>query len=152
MAKYKKCPRCELNYILSEEEMCEVCKAELGLESKLTLLGDLMDEEEQLKLCPVCKAAYIGMDETMCDICLANAEQDEIDEENDDEWRNYLDDDPDDLDDLDVGEDFGEDADFDDEEEEEMFDDEDFDDEDDFDDIDFDDEGFDDEDDEDDDF
>ena len=134
MAKYKKCPRCELNYILSEEEMCEVCKAELGLESKLTLLGDLMDEEEQLKLCPVCKAAYIGMDETMCDICLANAEQDEIDEENDDEWRNYLDDDPDDLDDLDVGEDFGEDADFDDEEEEEMFDDEDFDDEDDEDD------------------
>ena len=136
MAKYKKCPRCELNYILTEEEMCEVCKAELGLESKLTLLGDLMDEEEQLKLCPVCKAAYIGMDETMCDICLANAEQDEIDEENDDEWRNYLDDDPDDMDDLDIGEDFGDDDDFGDEDEEEMFDD--FSDEDDdFDDVEF---------------
>ena len=28
---YKKCPRCELNYIKDEEEYCEVCKQELGL-------------------------------------------------------------------------------------------------------------------------
>ena len=31
VGKYKKCPRCELNYILSEEDLCPVCKAELKL-------------------------------------------------------------------------------------------------------------------------
>lgn len=92
--KYKKCPRCELNYIPETEEMCDVCKSELGLESKLVLLDDIIDEEEPLKLCPSCKAAYIGMDEDMCENCLARASQqvsDDIDEDNDD-WRTYLDD------------------------------------------------------------
>ena len=66
----------------------------VGLESKLVLLDDIIDEEEPLKLCPSCKAAYIGMDEDMCENCLARASQqvsDDIDEDNDD-WRTYLDD------------------------------------------------------------
>ena len=29
MAKFKLCPRCELNWIKAEEELCEVCKAQL---------------------------------------------------------------------------------------------------------------------------
>ena len=29
MPRYKKCPRCELNYILEEDDYCEVCRAEL---------------------------------------------------------------------------------------------------------------------------
>ena len=29
MPKYKKCPRCEINYILDAEEYCEICKQEL---------------------------------------------------------------------------------------------------------------------------
>ena len=32
MGKYVKCPRCELNWILEENEYCDVCKAELGVE------------------------------------------------------------------------------------------------------------------------
>ena len=29
MPKYKKCPRCDLNYILEEEEYCKICQEEL---------------------------------------------------------------------------------------------------------------------------
>lgn len=29
--KYKKCPRCELNYILEDEDYCPVCKAEMKM-------------------------------------------------------------------------------------------------------------------------
>ncbi len=94
MGKYKKCPRCELNYILQDEDMCDVCKSELGLDSKIVLLDDIIDDDEPLKLCPVCKTSYIGMDEEMCENCLANYkhnEDTELDDDNDD-WRTYLDD------------------------------------------------------------
>ena len=56
MAKYKKCPRCELNWIPVEEELCEVCKAELGKASSISLIED--DEDgayEEERVCPVCK-------------------------------------------------------------------------------------------------
>ena len=56
MAKYKKCPRCELNWIPVEEELCEVCKAELGKASSISLLED--DEDgayDEERICPVCK-------------------------------------------------------------------------------------------------
>ena len=93
MGKYKKCPRCELNYILDSEEMCDICKAELGLETDIVLLDDIIDDDEPLKLCPICKAAYIGLDEDMCENCLAQeSRQEELGEESDD-WREYLDDD-----------------------------------------------------------
>lgn len=94
MGKFKKCPRCDLNYILQEEEMCDICKAELGLESKIVLLDDIIDDDEPLKLCPVCKTSYIGMDEDMCENCMSNYkrnEEPELDDDNDD-WRTYLDD------------------------------------------------------------
>ncbi len=94
MAKYKKCPRCELNYITQDQDMCDICKAELGLDSKIVLLDDIIDDDEPLKLCPVCKTAYIGLDEEMCESCLANEQQsheETIDDDNDD-WRTYLDD------------------------------------------------------------
>ena len=93
MGKYKKCPRCELNYILQEEEMCDICKAELGMESRIVLLDDIIDDDEPLKLCPVCKTSYIGMDEDMCENCLVSYKRasGEMDEDNDD-WRTYLDD------------------------------------------------------------
>lgn len=93
MGKYKKCPRCELNYILAEEEMCEVCKSELGMESDIILVDDIIDEDEPVKLCPVCKAAYINLDEPMCEACLANEKQTEEPDDDNDEWRTYLDDD-----------------------------------------------------------
>ena len=95
MGKYKKCPRCDLNYILQEEEMCDICKAELGLDSRIVLLDDIIDDDEPLKLCPVCKTNYIGMDEEMCESCFTRynrAENAELDDD-DDGWRTYLDDD-----------------------------------------------------------
>ena len=103
--------------------MCDVCKAELGLNSRITLIGDMMDEDEPTKLCPVCKTAYIGMDEDMCENCLAvSARNDELEaEENDDDWREYMDDEVDDeVDDVEIpleelDKEFGDD-DFDDEE------------------------------------
>ncbi len=93
MGKYKKCPRCELNYILETEDMCDICKAELGYKTDLVLLDDIIDDEEPLKLCPICKTNYIGMDEKMCESCFNHSTQDEeLDVDNDD-WRTYLDDD-----------------------------------------------------------
>lgn len=118
--KYIKCPRCELNYIPDTEDMCDVCKAEMGLSSRITLLDDMIDEDEPTKLCPICKTAYIGMDEDMCENCLAvSARTDELEaEENDDDWRAYMDDGADDveipLDEL--KEEFGDDDDFEDDE------------------------------------
>ena len=94
MGKYKKCPRCDLNYIPNEDDLCDVCKAELGMESGIVLLDDIIDDDEPLKLCPVCKTNYIGMDEEMCESCLNNfkrQESGELDDDNDD-WRSYLDD------------------------------------------------------------
>ncbi|MCM1289726.1 MAG: hypothetical protein NC132_04370 [Corallococcus sp.] len=149
MAKYKKCPRCDLNYIPAEEEMCDVCKAELGLATNIVLLDDIIDEDEPLKLCPVCKTAYIGMDEEMCENCLSrDKETVEVNDDDNDDWRTYLDDDDTkdadeediiSLDELEADEDFGDDDDFEDEEnlEVELDDypddfDEDFDDDDDF--------------------
>ena len=60
MAKYKKCERCELNWIPVEEDLCEVCKAELGRESKIHLIED--DEDENIlgeRICPICKENYL---------------------------------------------------------------------------------------------
>ncbi len=101
--------------------MCDVCKAELGLDSSIVLLDDIIDDDEPLKLCPVCKAAYIGMDEEMCENCLAHEKQAEASEDEDnDDWRTYLDDeDTDDAADADIIslDELGEDEKFDDEDE-----------------------------------
>lgn len=65
MGKYKKCPRCELNYIREEDDYCEVCKLEMAGEY-------LIDDEEEL-LCPKCKANYIEPGEKLCAYCMAKA-------------------------------------------------------------------------------
>ena len=102
--------------------MCDICKAELGLETNLVLLDDIIDDDEPLKLCPICKTAYIGMDEDMCENCLAQENREDNLDEDSDDWREYLDDDDakDSEDDGDIpleelDEEFGED-DFEDEE------------------------------------
>ena len=92
--RYIKCPRCDLNYIPDTEEVCDVCKAELGYDTKIVLLDDIIDDDEPLKLCPICKTAYIGMDEEMCETCLASEKRNRDSSlDDDDEWRTYLDDD-----------------------------------------------------------
>ncbi|MDE6188766.1 MAG: hypothetical protein K2G37_00570, partial [Clostridia bacterium] len=69
---YIKCPRCELNWILEENEYCDVCKAELGVEG-FTLLED----EDEDMLCPVCGANYIEHGERMCSECKSK-QKDEV--------------------------------------------------------------------------
>ena len=74
--------------------MCDVCKAELGYDTKIVLLDDIIDDDEPLKLCPICKTAYISMDEEMCETCLASEKRNRDSSlDDDDEWRTYLDDD-----------------------------------------------------------
>ena len=77
--------------------------------------ADLDDDEEfeKTELCPVCGENYMRPGEKMCDECKKNAEyeeEDDIDPEKDEEWRNYLDEDTDDLvlesDGIDLGEEF----------------------------------------------
>ena len=100
MVKYKKCPRCELNYIEEDKEYCDVCLAELQ-GSKLKFADIDEDEDsEKTELCPVCGENYMRPGEKMCDECKKNSEYEEeedIDPEKDEEWRNYLDEDTDDL-------------------------------------------------------
>ncbi len=112
MIKYVKCPRCDLNYIDEEkQEYCDVCLAEMR-GSKLQfadldvdeLVDDEMEEEEATELCPVCGINRIRAGEQMCDSCKQKENYEaeaEVDPENDEEWKNYLDED-DESDDLTV--------------------------------------------------
>ncbi len=99
MIKYVKCPRCELNYIDSEkQEYCDVCIAEM--KGNKLQFADLDDEEleevleeEASDLCPVCGVNHVRFGETMCDACKAKGEieeEAEVDPEQDEEWKNYL--------------------------------------------------------------
>ena len=95
MPKYRKCPRCELNYIDTEkQEYCEVCLKEMkGISTDI----DDIDETEELssELCPICGENMVRIGEKMCDECRKKSEYeegDETDPEEDDGWREYLDD------------------------------------------------------------
>ena len=100
MVKYIKCPRCELNYIDSEkQEYCDVCIAEM--KGNKLQFADLEDEDfeeldaelEQGELCPICGVNHIRPGEKMCEACRSSQEYDEeeeVDLENDEEWKNYL--------------------------------------------------------------
>lgn len=105
MVRYIKCPRCELNYIDAEkQEYCDVCIAEMkGNKLQFADLDDEIEEEleeESTDICPICGVNHIQFGETMCEACRAKSEYDEeeeIDPEKDDGWKNYLDDDTEDL-------------------------------------------------------
>lgn len=62
--KYKKCPRCGLNYIMQDQELCVVCKNEL--EGKRSIFDT---EDEELILCPYCESNFMGLDDVMCKHC-----------------------------------------------------------------------------------
>ena len=100
MVKYVKCPRCELNYINEEEqEYCDVCIAEMkGSRLKFADLEELEDvnENEFEDICPVCGVSAIRPGEKMCDSCRLQQEYEEdedVDMEKDEEWKNYLEED-----------------------------------------------------------
>ncbi len=106
MVRYVKCPRCELNYIDAEkQEYCDVCIAEMkGNKLQFADLDDddyeeleleLDSESEPTELCPVCGVNKIRAGEKMCEACKKEdeyEEEEEVDIEKDEEWKNYLDD------------------------------------------------------------
>lgn len=71
MGKYKICPRCELNYILAEEDYCPICKDEL----RGIVTADLSLEDDFNKLCPRCGVNYIADDQDFCESCRADIEE-----------------------------------------------------------------------------
>ncbi len=69
MAKFKKCPRCDINYILAEQDYCEICIAEMKGQK-------FIDEDDQeAELCPKCKQNYLNEGEKICISCAAEAEK-----------------------------------------------------------------------------
>ena len=91
---YVKCPRCDLNWILEEQKLCDVCRAELKMDGA-SLLSDELDDDE-LVLCPICKQNYMGATEEMCEQCLAERADKSVEsntEESEDSWiKEYIDD------------------------------------------------------------
>ena len=65
--KYRKCPRCELNYVTGDEQLCKVCLKELQFGNE--------EEEIDLELCPFCYKNYVDADQLMCDKCAAKRKQ-----------------------------------------------------------------------------
>ncbi len=131
MIKYVKCPRCELNYIdADKQEFCDVCIAEM--KGNKLQFADLDDEDfdkviesEGTELCPICGVNYMPYGESMCESCKKKEEGDvdeEIDPDQDEEWKNYLDDDTEDLslEDAELDEELKEELEEEDEEEEEI--------------------------------
>ena len=99
MAKYKKCERCELNWIPIDEDLCEVCKAELGKESKIQLIDEDDENIFNERVCPMCKENYLEEGEDLCPAC--RHEQAKLKEKNEDNWTfeddDLLDDDVEEL-------------------------------------------------------
>ena len=100
MIKYVKCPRCELNYINEEEqEYCDVCIAEMkGSKLKFADLDEFEEvaEPELEDICPVCGVSTLRPGEKICDNCRLQQEYEEdedVDMEKDEEWKNYLEED-----------------------------------------------------------
>ena len=79
--EYKRCPRCELNFIKKSEKLCSVCLAELN--AKDNYVSDL-----DLELCPICKTNYIQPGEIMCASCLKEHQNE--DGELSADWELYM--------------------------------------------------------------
>lgn len=62
---YKLCPKCELNWITEDLEICEVCKQ--LTKGEIDIYDDI--EEEELMLCPICNMNFILETEAMCENC-----------------------------------------------------------------------------------
>ena len=99
MVRYMKCPRCELNYIDAEkQEYCDVCLKEMkGIRTDADEIEEEEENEIPTELCPVCGENMMMPGEKMCEECRKKAEYEESepDPDEDDEWREYLDDDTD---------------------------------------------------------
>ena len=97
MPHYIKCPRCDLNYIdADKQEYCDVCYKEMkGIPTDIDELE--LEEADELasEICPICGENMIRAGEKMCEECRKKTDYDEpedSDSEEDDGWREYLDD------------------------------------------------------------
>lgn len=100
MAKYKKCPRCELNWIKEEEDLCDVCKAELKIGGMSLIEDDEEEVESEERICPVCKINPLEDGEEMCASCreekmnkVSDEEKDDSGDDEDESWRDFVEDD-----------------------------------------------------------
>ncbi len=107
MIRYMKCPRCELNYIDAEkQEYCDVCLKEMkGIPTDFDEIEEAEDDIPT-ELCPICGENMMRPGEKMCEECRKKSEYEEepSDSDEDDEWREYLDDDTDADLDSEIGE------------------------------------------------
>ena len=62
---FRKCPRCELNYITDNETLCKVCKREIK--------GD--DRLEVIDLCTVCNERPVMPGKDICLVCYKEMEE-----------------------------------------------------------------------------
>ena len=88
---YKKCPRCELNWIKDDEDLCDVCKAELKI-GGMSLIEDdedILDTEE--RICPICKINPIdyGEGDDIPDDDFDDEEDDDEEEDEEDEEDDF---------------------------------------------------------------
>ena len=58
----KKCPRCELNYITENENVCKVCAQEIKGEQSF---GDVVEV-----ICPQCNERYVVPGKELCIYCI----------------------------------------------------------------------------------
>ena len=84
MAKFKKCPRCDLNYIPIDEDYCSICKEEL--KGIVTIDSDDESDIEE-GLCPRCRENYVNEGEKYCEQCLRALEEEKEKSANDDYWE-----------------------------------------------------------------
>lgn len=84
---YKKCPRCNLNYIQDVDVLCKICLDEVG--KAIRANGD---DEEEYDICSECGDNIIKAGEEMCYQCLMEHMKDEVEEirRKKDEWGDFL--------------------------------------------------------------
>jgi len=65
---YKKCQRCQLNYVTSECTYCKICLEQLS--------GKKDDfDDVQYDVCPFCEKRVLTNGEEMCQKCLAKKQK-----------------------------------------------------------------------------
>ena len=72
---YKKCPRCNLNYIGENEVLCKICLKEVGKS-----LNDF-DKDEEYDICPECGENIIKAGDDMCYQCAIEQMGEDVEEE-----------------------------------------------------------------------
>ena len=60
--KLKKCPRCELNYVKGDDELCRVCQQKQKRDDE--------SKRERVEMCPTCGTRVALKGKELCAVCL----------------------------------------------------------------------------------